>query len=64
MKGIQPPYETILLARCPVACNRCTVIYHKKKGRTMEYCMCRCHSHAAPSQSEYDEPETGIGHIE
>jgi hypothetical protein len=30
-RGLQPPYETILLARCPVACNRCQVIYHKKK---------------------------------
>jgi hypothetical protein len=67
MRGIQPPYETILLARCPVACNRCTIVYHKKKGRSMEYCMCRCHSHATPSSTQredYEEPQIGIGIIE
>jgi hypothetical protein len=50
-------HSTILISECQVEHTECPITYYR--GKIMELCMCRCHSHAKPLIKEPD-PIVGI----
>jgi hypothetical protein len=54
-------FQTILLSECPEEHDdKCRISFkNNNNGRTMELCMCPCHSHAKPPARE-PEPIVGI----